>query len=111
MPKHKSWEEIRRSKPRTDPDHDDKVAAIRAAMDDAVHLADLREARGLTQADVARALDVSRARVSAVERQQGLYVETLREYVEAIGGRLELVAAFGEDRITIEPGAREPIKA
>jgi transcriptional regulator with XRE-family HTH domain len=88
-----------------------KVDVRRPRLDDALRLAEVRQARGLTQADVAAALHVSRPRVAAVEKQRNLNLSTLREYVEAMGGRLEVAAVFDEGRVVIDQAAgREPIE-
>lgn len=66
-------------------------------------LAQIRKERKLTQKDVAAALGVSEARVSQIEHGQldrgALY--GLAAYIEALGGELELVAHFGDKRLTI----------
>lgn len=65
-------------------------------------LAELREARRLTQEELAGMLGNRQAAVSKVERRADMYVSTLRRYIEALGGKLEIVARFpeGEVRIT-----------
>jgi len=104
MPRgYKRWEAIRaRKAAELGPEHAERVAAARQAMEDAVRLTDLREARGMTQAGVAEVLEVSRARVSALEKQRDVYLSTLREYVEALGGRLEVAAVFDDGRVVID---------
>src|SRR5690348_12339068 len=72
---------------------DREADAMRAAM----RLADLRELRDRTQVQLAEMLGVSQARVSAVERGDNLYLSTLSDYVEALGGRLEINAVFDDD--------------
>lgn len=57
-------------------------------------LADLRRLAGKAQADVASSLRIKQPSVSKIERQADLYLSTLRSYVEAIGGRLELVVTL-----------------
>jgi predicted transcriptional regulator len=60
----------------------------------------------VTQVELADVLGVRQPNVSRIERQEDLFVSTLRQYVEALGGRLELTAVFGRQRITITtPGA------
>lgn len=59
-------------------------------------LAEVRRARELTQQQIAKNLDVNQAWVSKVERQTDMYVSTLRAYIEAMGGELEIVAHFGD---------------
>lgn len=101
MAGHKPWREIRRG----DPKSPDSVA-LRDAVSDALALAEIRERRGLTQVDVARAMQTSQANVSKLERREEVYLSTLRDFVEALGGELELAAVFAEDRIAIaRPGA------
>lgn len=80
--------------------------AFREASDDALALGEIRAQRGLTQVDVARLMQTSQASVSKLERREDLYLSTLRGFVEALGGQLELAAVFPEGRITIaSPGA------
>lgn len=62
-------------------------------------LRELRKALGLTQKQLAEALRVSQAAVSKQERRQGVQVNTLREIVEAMGGKVEILAHFPGDRV------------
>src|SRR6266487_5058438 len=57
-------------------------------------LAELRRARKLTQEQLAKTLKVSQAQVSRVENAADLYLSTLVNFVNAIGGELELRAVF-----------------
>ncbi|HEX5280232.1 MAG TPA: XRE family transcriptional regulator [Micropepsaceae bacterium] len=57
-------------------------------------LAALRKAAGKAQVDVATSLKISQPSVSKIERQTDMYLSTLRNYVEAVGGGLELVVRF-----------------
>jgi transcriptional regulator with XRE-family HTH domain len=54
-------------------------------------LRELREIAGKVQADVASALKIKQPSVSKIEQQADMYLSTLRRYVEAVGGDLELV--------------------
>lgn len=54
----------------------------------------LREARRLTQATLAKTLEVSQSEVSKIERRTDVYVSTLGSYVKAMGGKLEITAVF-----------------
>jgi transcriptional regulator with XRE-family HTH domain len=58
------------------------------------HLDEIRRARGMTQVTLASAMGVSQAQITKVEHQADLYVSTLRRFVEAMGGELELVVRF-----------------
>jgi transcriptional regulator with XRE-family HTH domain len=64
-------------------------------------LSEIRRARTLTQTQLAKALHVSQAQVSRIENQTDLYLSTLESYLEAMGGRLELVAVFDDERVPI----------
>lgn len=54
-------------------------------------LRELRQIAGKAQADVATSLHIKQPSVSRIEKQTDMYLSTLRSYVEAIGGKLELV--------------------
>lgn len=53
-------------------------------------LRELRQIAGKAQADIASALHIKQPSVSKIEKQADMYLSTLRSYVEAIGGKLEL---------------------
>jgi transcriptional regulator with XRE-family HTH domain len=57
-------------------------------------LAALRKAAGKAQVDIAASLKISQPSVSKIEKQTDMYLSTLRNYVEAVGGDLELVVRF-----------------
>lgn len=61
----------------------------------------LREEAGMTQMQVAEAADMAQAELSKFERRDDHFVSTLRRYVEALGGELEVVAVLGNKRITL----------
>ena len=64
-------------------------------------LRELRKARQLTQVSVARELGISQDGVSRLEQRSDLLLSTLRRTVEAMGGRLSLIARF-PDRPPVE---------
>jgi transcriptional regulator with XRE-family HTH domain len=57
-------------------------------------LRDLRHAHRLTQARVGKALKIGQDGVSRLEQRSDLLISTLRNYVEAMGGDLQLLARF-----------------
>lgn len=96
------WREIRRGK--GVPTRDARVGEHRRAMEDAIALADLRESQSTTQVELAQRLGVNQGNVSRLERRDDLYLSTLRDYVAALGGELELVVRFPDgDEVRIEP--------
>jgi ribosome-binding protein aMBF1 (putative translation factor) len=65
-------------------------------------LVDLRKALRVSQEELAHALGKSQAAIAQMEQRVDMKVSTLRETIEAMGGRLELVAHFptGDVKIT-----------
>jgi len=64
----------------------------------------LREAAGKTQVDVAATSQINQADISRLESQvdfDDYQVSTLRRYLAALGGQLEIVGAFGNKRIVL----------
>ena len=61
-------------------------------------LRELRKARALTQASVARELGISQDAISRLEKRSDLLLSTLRRTVEAMGGSLSLIARFPDRR-------------
>jgi DNA-binding XRE family transcriptional regulator len=57
-------------------------------------LRDLRRALKLTQVRMAKALGITQDSVSRLEQRSDLLLSTLRKTVEAMGGRLSLIAEF-----------------
>lgn len=77
-------------------------AAARAKAVDIItemSLAETRKARGLNQADVAKELNIAQPNVSKIESRPDLLLSTLGQYINALGGTLELHAKFpdGQD--------------
>ncbi len=64
-------------------------------------LNELRAARQLTQEHLAKRLRVKQASVSKLERRADMYVSTLRDFIAALGGELEITARFPEGEIRI----------
>jgi transcriptional regulator with XRE-family HTH domain len=83
-------------------------------MEDALALADLRERQGVTQVEVATRLGVNQGNISRIEHREDLYLSTLRGYVAALGGELQLVARFPDGaELRVDPTklAGEPLPA
>jgi DNA-binding XRE family transcriptional regulator len=78
-------------------------AGVLVARDRAHTLAEARQRMRLTQAQVAARMNVRQERVSAIERAEpgAAEVRTLAAYVRALGGRLEIVADVGGERIVL----------
>jgi len=59
------------------------------------------ERRGLTRAQLAPAMSVTPGRVSQIERGELATIDAVARSVDALGGRLDLVASFGDHTLTI----------
>jgi DNA-binding XRE family transcriptional regulator len=62
---------------------------------ESLQLRELRELSGLTQEEAAKLLDMTQAELSKMERREDHKLSTLRRYVQALGGELEVIARFG----------------
>jgi DNA-binding XRE family transcriptional regulator len=63
-------------------------------------LQDVRRARHLTQEQLAETLAATQPEISKIEKRTNL-VSTLRRYIEAMGGTLDIVARFPDGDIRI----------
>ena len=74
-------------------------------------LQELRHARKLTQARMAKALGIGQDGVSKLEKRADLMISTLRKTVEAMGGTLSLVAEFPNRTPVVLSGIAEQVPA
>jgi len=105
--KTKNFNELRERARRTNPDWETNVSERKQAIEDALALAELRQARHLTQIQLAEVLGISQGNVSRLEGRSDIYLSTLRSYIEALGGHLEIAAVFDDQRLPINIGASE----
>jgi transcriptional regulator with XRE-family HTH domain len=68
----------------------------------AMELRELRKEAGKTQAEVAEEAEMTQAELSKFERRDDHLLSTLRRYVTALGGELEVVAVFNNKRIALK---------
>ena len=79
-------------------------------------LKDLRQAVKRTQRELASSLGVGQDTVSRLEQRNDMLISTLKRYVEAMGGQLDLVARFPNrppvmiDRIAEPAKGRRPAR-
>lgn len=97
----KTWKEITASRP----DTPERRAAYEQGRTEALgeivahNLAELRKMRSVTQVELARHLGVAQPSLSGLERRTDVQLSTLRDYIEGLGGYLEVSAIF--DDITV----------
>ncbi len=102
----RTWKDVRETALRTGRIDENKVSEHRReamATVRAHRLAELRDAGGLNQVTLAKKLGVSQSRVSRIERGDVDHTElsTLRAFVAALGGELEVVVKIGDQRVRI----------
>jgi transcriptional regulator with XRE-family HTH domain len=96
----KPWREVS-ARNRNDPERIARVESGARAMLVVSALTELRESRGLTQADVASAAGVSQARISQIEHQGDLSLSTLDGVVRGIGGHLRISVDFPDETVEL----------
>ena len=60
-------------------------------------LLEFRRQLGLNQDDAASTMHVTQESLSRLERRKDMHISTLKQYVEALGGRLEIHISFPEN--------------
>ena len=83
---------------------EDRAAEIIA---EEMSLRDLRKARKLTQARVAKRLGITQDSVSRLEKRSDLLLSTLRKTVKAMGGDVRIVAEFPDRAPVVLSGLSE----
>jgi DNA-binding XRE family transcriptional regulator len=93
------WKEVRKQ---LSPEREAQIESRVLAELKKLPLYELRQARHLTQENLASTLQVPQSSVSKMERRADMYVSTLRSYIEAMGGQLSIRAVFPDGEIQIE---------
>jgi DNA-binding XRE family transcriptional regulator len=102
------WQEIKAEAHRRHPELADaeRQAKASAELDAYVtghQLMELRRSLGETQAELAQILGVSQSRISQIEngRIEAMELETLRAYVAALGGHLDITINVGSQSVKV----------
>ena len=96
------------------PERQERIRKRTRQLLDELPLQELRKARELSQEELAEVLGLNQATISKLERRTDMYLSSLRRFVEAMGGELEVTASFPEGRVRIqlfEDLEEEPEKA
>jgi len=79
-----------------------QLAEIDAAVaEEASSFRVLREALGITQTELAQLANMTQSEVSKFETRDDHRIERMREMVEALGGKLEVIAVIGDKRVRV----------
>ncbi len=94
LPRGREWEEVRPVFAHDEIDVSEKRELLLA------QLRRLRKRRGLTQKELAERMNISQARVSAIETGTAdtTAIGTVANYLNALGAKLKIVADFGDER-------------
>ena len=87
---------------RRSPESQARTQALYQKLRAEMPLHELRQAQELSQDALAKALHINQAAVSKMERRTDMYISTLRNYIRAMGGELEIIATFPEGQVRIE---------
>lgn len=84
----------------------ERLAARRAETLEEIRLYELRHGEAISQAELAGRLDVTQGAIFELEHSDDVRVSTLRQYLQGLGARLELVAVFDDEdrRVPIHLG-------
>lgn len=95
----KKWSEIKagRMTPERQEQLDREVKMELLEME----LRELRELAGVSQSELASAASMSQPQLSQIESRDDHLLSTLRRYVEALGGHLEVIAVIGDKRVVL----------
>lgn len=93
------WKEIRKRVVKSE--DEPYIARHREVLEAELRLAAVRKKRKKSQATVAKKLSVSQSNISQLERGGDPKLSTVAGYIDALGGRLEMVAVFDDETITI----------
>ncbi len=83
------------------PERRRRIETLRSDLLSEMPLHELRRARALTQRELANVLRVNQPAISKLEQRTDVYVSSLRSYIEAVGGKLKIVAEFPEGEVAI----------
>ena len=83
------------------PERRARIDRIKENLRKECDLAELRQALSFTQTTLAESLGGGQGEISKIERRTDIYISTLRRFLEAMGGRLEIRAIFQNHEFTI----------
>ncbi len=75
--------------------------AVAIQLDAEMDLAEVRRAMKLSQEELGQTLQINQGSVAKIEKRADMYVSTLRRFIEAMGGELEIVAKFADHSVKI----------
>ena len=93
---------FRKLREKMDPERQERIRKRTEELLAELPLQELRQARALSQQELAEVLGLNQATISKLERRTDMYLSSLRRFVEAMGGELEISAKFPEGKVLIQ---------
>ncbi len=87
---------------RMSPEAQGRAAAEAERLGEEMDLAEVRRALRLSQEEIGQTLQINQGSVAKIEKRTDMYVSTLRRFIEAMGGELEIVARFPDHAVKIK---------
>jgi predicted XRE-type DNA-binding protein len=78
-----------------------KALALTKHLITEMRLKELRNSQQICQEQIAELLDTKQSNISRMENRMDMYISTLRDYIEALGGELDIIARFPDREIKI----------
>lgn len=92
----KLWDEF------SDKEKQEIEARFSELRDEYMTLQEIRKHQNITQKDMAKLLGINQENVSRMERRKDMHLSTIKEYIEALGGKVEINAIFPDSKVSIE---------
>ena len=89
----------------------DKAEEEADRLGEEMDIAEVRRAIKLSQQDVDQTLQIRQGTVAKIEERADMSLSTLRRFIEAMGGELEIVARFPDQAVRIKGFAELSDKA
>ncbi len=99
------WDDVKRRTSKLPPEEIERIEReARAELDQEIiegNLRAVREAAGLSQVEAAKLAEMTQGEVSRLENRDDYRLSTLRRFVEAVGGQLEVFARVGNKTVKL----------
>lgn len=99
------WDDVKKRSLKLSPEEIERVEreAIAELEQEMIEgdLRAVREAAGLSQVEAAKLAEMSQGEVSRLENREDFRLSTLRRFVHALGGRIEIIAHVGNKTVKL----------
>jgi DNA-binding transcriptional regulator YiaG len=99
MSGHHSFDKLKNS---LSPESKERIKKKIKKLHQEMALAEVRKAMSLTQEELAEMLHIKQAAVARLENRTDMYISSLRKYIGALGGELDIVARFPDGNVHIQ---------